>query len=84
MEYHDNVVHVLTSDEARILKGGLDFAFVRVDRVMTPIGRVYGYAPVGVLYLGAVHFLRHKPAEPVVIKETPTHCWNKGDTYFLL
>ncbi|KAL8273941.1 hypothetical protein Esti_002120 [Eimeria stiedai] len=42
VEYHDNVVHVLTSDEARILKGGLDFAFVRVDKVMTPIEQVYG------------------------------------------
>ena len=42
VEYHDNVVHVLTSDEARILKGGLEFAFVRVDKVMTPIDRVCG------------------------------------------
>ena len=42
VDYHDNVVHVLTSDEARILKGGLDFAFVRVDKVMTPLDRVYG------------------------------------------
>ncbi|OEH77600.1 cbs domain-containing protein [Cyclospora cayetanensis] len=42
VDYHDNVVHVLTSDEARILKGGLDFAFVRVDKVMTPLDRVCG------------------------------------------
>lgn len=42
MDYHDNVVHVLTRDEARILKGGLEFAFVRAEQAMTPIDQVYG------------------------------------------
>ncbi|PFH32331.1 CBS domain-containing protein [Besnoitia besnoiti] len=42
VDYHDNVVHVLTRDEARILKGGLEFAFTRAEEVMTPLEEVYG------------------------------------------
>ncbi|CBZ50696.1 hypothetical protein NCLIV_011630 [Neospora caninum Liverpool] len=42
VDYHDNVVHVLTRDEARILKGGLEFAFTRAEEVMTPMDEVYG------------------------------------------
>ncbi|KFH08334.1 CBS domain-containing protein [Toxoplasma gondii MAS] len=42
VDYHNNVVHVLTRDEARILKGGLEFAFTRAEEVMTPMDEVYG------------------------------------------
>ncbi|KEP64193.1 UNVERIFIED_CONTAM: CBS domain-containing protein [Hammondia hammondi] len=42
VDYHNNVVHVLTRDEARILKGGLEFAFTRAVEVMTPMDEVYG------------------------------------------
>ncbi|KAF8819640.1 CBS domain-containing protein, partial [Cardiosporidium cionae] len=42
VDIHDEDAHVLTRDEAQILKGGLNFSLLKTSDVMTPIDKIYG------------------------------------------
>ncbi|KAF8819316.1 CBS domain-containing protein, partial [Cardiosporidium cionae] len=75
MDIHDKDGHVLTRDEAQILKGGLNFSLLKTRDVMTPIDRIYGLDIDGIFnFSTAATILKEGYSRVPVFDKTKSQC----------